>query len=231
MNNNEALLEEYFDPHTSVDRKQEIRKLLDPDSLMLAELGEDVNNDADVMQFRKRIEEIDEAKSSHLFLKIAAAVVVLAVASLLVFRPLGTDSYTNEALFHAYYQPYDGVTNTRSESQMLNKAIYAYQAGNYQIALDLFLKEMDDQINPSAHYHLMISSCYLSLNNGAESFKWLDQISDDQTQLIRDTRDWYKALSLLQENNAIESQALLHKLVLSNSLYQEQAKALLAKMN
>lgn len=224
---NSELIEEYFDPNVSDDRKLEIRKTLlerpddDPERILF-ELGLNEQLREDVNDLQNRIERITKKNPAFNYLKIAASVVILLSIGIVV------KYYTNKPktleIFQSYYQPYDGYTIVRGGDD-LQIALLLYENGNYAEA-SLHLEKLLEPNPNNAKVKLLLASCYLSQNEPKKAQQILVQITNNNT-LIESNKFWYLALSYLDQNKIEDCKIQLNSLIEGNLPHAPKAKKLL----
>lgn len=142
-------------------------------------------------------------------------------------------------LFTQYYSPFPTRPLTRDGNNYQNQderkekiwqAVKFYNAKNYQNALTIFLSITKHQ-GTSKRYHLMIGSCYLSLNEYSKAEIWFESVLNSSDPLIKNHGEWYLALTYLAQSKQKEATYFLQSLSQKESAYQNEAKALLKKMH
>ncbi len=227
------LLEEYFDQATSEERKNEIRKEIlnlkpdDPNRIMF-ELGDEVAMEDKVQELSSTIESIGNNRSSNWTLKIAASIVFI-LGSVFIGIELTKPEASNDDLFNTYFLPYDGVVVSRDNSELGFDGLHAYNAKEYQEAIEIFQNEFEETSNPEIA--LLISSCYLGIGNPEQALNWLNQIPDNVDRKLIYNRDWYNALALLKMEQIVEGVSLLQKIIEMKSPYSKRATKLLSDLD
>lgn len=231
MSDKAALIEEYFNRETSDERKAELKKLLsiDSDDRIMMDLVEALQGEEEISKLKERIEKLEEPKKKLGFLlKIAASISFIIFASIVIFKLL--ESNSTDQLFTRYYTPYDGVVTARGEASNLANGMTSYNEGSYQKALDFFLNLREKEIT-DGQLSLLISSCYLGLDEPDKSILQLSEEFDDESKLIESNRKWYLALSYLQKNDIDASKELLQNLIDTRSPYEKDASELLTELD
>lgn len=230
-NYHNILLEEYFNATTSESRRIEIRNELlklnpdDPDRILL-ELGEEVEVEEKVHKLTSTIESIADNRRSNWVLKVAASIVFI-MASVFIGIELNKTNASSDDLFNTYFLPYDGVIVSRDNSEGFD-GIRLYNAKEYEEAIDIFKDEFETSNNPEIA--LLISSCYLSIDDPAQALSWLGQV-DAVNQKLIDNKDWYMALTLMKMDQTTKAVALLREIIETNSPFKEKANELLSDLD
>jgi len=199
--------------------------------MMLAHLEANIKN----AQKRRLLEglkeikgETQEAKVIRFNPKIAWYSIAASILIVLgVFSYFNFGSPTSEEIYLSYYQPYDGVVNTRGDSKPIAEVISIYNVGEYQLALDNFLQVEELEGISSGQYSLLVANCYLNLDKPDNGIEWLNKISNNENSLIRANKDWYIALCFLKKGNIEMSKSQLQNIIDNNSVYSRKAKQLL----
>lgn len=229
MSESKDLVEKYFDQNTSLEQKQEIKKQIlllheEHDDRIAIELGEAVVIEGQIEELKLKISQLqDPSKGFVIYLKIAASVILFIVSSFFVFRYFQVEELTNDQIFLSHFIPYDGVATLRGETSFQD-GYQAFRDENYRKALSEFLKIEDEK---NGHLKLLIASSYLSLEDVESSIRWLGKITDEESVLIKQNRDWYRSLALLKMERTEEAGELLNQLVESNSPFKIMALNLL----
>ncbi len=175
-----------------------------------------------------------EAKTIQLIPKkawygIAASLVILIG----VFSILQLGGQTNDEVYLSYYQPYDGIVNTRGNNNVVEEAkplmeiIALYNVGQYQIALDNFLKIEKVEGITDGQFALLIANCYLNLDQPANGLEWLAKISTEENSLVTANKDWYIAMCHIKANEIEKAKNKLSDIIDKRSIYTHKASKLL----
>lgn len=232
MDEEENLLDQYFDRDTPSDVKkvikEEIQSKASVDDKILLELGDAIKIEQDVQHFKDRIEKINPVnkKPNRWYLKIAASFAVLVVFSFFMVKLYTTQKSSTTEVFLSYYTPYDGIVTTRNSETPILNGITVYNSGNYEKALAIFLEEAEIAA-PNDSLSLLIGSCYLSLNKSESAIEWLGKVSQEKNKLITGNRDWYLALAYINEGEVEKSRQFLLSLVKEDSPFKNKATKLL----
>ena len=161
------------------------------------------------------------------YLKWAAAVAVLAVASLVVY--LNTTNSTKE-LFIAYYTPYPNVESPVSRSETGSDAVWQYyESGDYKSAYQLFEGALvANEADINTRFYLGI--CALELNKMKVAEDAFATVVADKSSNYAEQAAWYLALSYLKDSKGKKARQNLEEIVISKSSYSKKAKALLVEL-
>ncbi len=231
MSNSKDLLEEYFNPDTLVERKREIERIIqdakDEDASILIDLKSSLDLSEEIEIFRGQLHKLEEKKPFVNYYSVAASVTLIAICCITIFLFLN-DSASPNAVFEEYYRPYDGYVITRALTKDAHsEGITAYETGDYATALKHFLNAKSDSLRISER-NLLISSCYLSLDEPASALRYLSKIRSQQI-MIQYNKDWYLALAYLNSGRVTESGKLFMDIGQSNSPFALKAKEILKK--
>ncbi len=159
-------------------------------------------------------------------LKVAAALILIAVSIVVVFQ-LQQPSSPQE-LFSQYFEPYPNefVSAKRGDdvtADPMVQAFQAYDSQNYNVAIAGFTRLLDVEENEMVLFYL--GSAQLSQNQSQTAiatFERFLEISQD----YRTEATWYLALSYLKENRAEAARSLLEEIKDDQKFGQETAKIL-----
>lgn len=227
-------IERFFDKETSekqrFELKQKIEKGQGGDANIILEVAESLKEREELSNLRGQLKKIanEEDKSSKQiflpFLKVAASLAIFAVMTTLIWKY--TTSSNNEEVFNEYFLAYDGYKLSRdAESSMFNEGLILYDKGSYEKALEIFISS--GQIYDEPRISLLISSCYLMLDEPSKSQKILDNNQEYSDSLLEGNRRWYLALTYLKLDQLHDSRKILEEIVEDNGPFKSQAEALL----
>lgn len=174
----------------------------------------------------------DQTKTRSIFridktyFRAAAALILLAVP-LTIW--IVTSSTSNQQLFRDYFQPYTDVVSNRSDENLMNEAIEAYNQEDFQNAIVL-LKEQLQKDPESSFASLYLAESLLATNQPAQARDLYLQLKN--SELFKDLADWRLALIYLQmeEEELLEDQ--LEQIIKSPGHdYQAMARELQGKIN
>jgi len=177
---------------------------------------------------KKEVKKIDlpaHAKKSGLqYYSIAATISLLIIVGYL-FLP------SNDSLFEAYYSPFPENPITRSESGNTSNyglAMHQYSIGDYQKALDTFLKMSDSSIQDEIA--LYKGNCFLNLDKPNEAIvSFQTAINSDNNQIVVHAQ-WFLALAFIMNDDKHKARELLHEIHQGESPYSDKASVLLKKL-
>jgi tetratricopeptide (TPR) repeat protein len=166
-----------------------------------------------------------------IWLKIAAAALVLFIIALGTFFMLNKKNYTTDQLYQAYYQPYKrNIYNRLTQNDPKNlflQALGEYENGKYNEALVFFEKVPASDVSYTA-------SCFFSgvaLMETAKYEKAIDAFkhASGDTVLYKYT-DWYIGLCYLKLKQRDNATLYFEKIVKTNGFYKDLAEDLLKKI-
>jgi tetratricopeptide (TPR) repeat protein len=170
-------------------------------------------------------------KSLTLF-RIAAAFLIVAAAGFILKYALHTTPNA-EKLYRQYYAVYETDVISRStavENGDLNIAVLHYSQKEYAEALmtlDAIIKQ--DQHNNLAWFYRGLTC--MEMNASGEAIYSFLSIPSDWDSAFSEHREWYLALSYLQEGKLKEAETTLQQIADSKGYYAVNAEKLLRKLN
>lgn len=238
------LIEKYFDkelsdPEVAVfnDRLEtdgELKKLFEQEKAIMQGIRyEGLVRDLNMLKdLEKRIQPVVPAAKTvffkPLYLKIAAAIIVVAVAAKMIL-PVNEDP---AKLFNEHFKPYPNAFEPKNRgTNDLSKraeAFEAYEQKNYRKALEGFneiLKEGNDPavLLLAGNSNLMVGNVKEAENNFLTLIKDYDAL-DTQAK-------WYLSLCYLKEGNVDQARTMWEELSGTEISYANKAKDLLKKVN
>ena len=163
------------------------------------------------------------------YYRAAAAAAILLMAGSILYFTLRPPKY--ERLFAAYYKHIDAGTIERSVMQVSNdaftRALDAYNAAGYDIALENFKAVNDTSINKPAAFFLGGISA-IELDKTDEAILMLQKVKP--SSLYNEASQWYLALCYLRKNNPALAKPLLDKLSKGDGNYNVKAGELLKEL-
>ncbi len=135
----------------------------------------------------------------------AAAVIVFGVC--VVFIVSGQSK--QEKLFARFYKADPGLMTTMSASENydFNRAMVDYKSGNFEAALQGWLKLRQSSSSDTLDY--FIGSAYLASGANEEAIKYFDQALKNGETVFYDDALWYKSLALVKANRVAEAAIIL----------------------
>lgn len=169
-------------------------------------------------------------RSRSPWLAIAAAVLLLALVGIFIFRSGGADP---QALYTQHFSAYEAPIEFRGGDSTL-AAIYEtafdrYQSADYPAAITEF--ETILQSNPqdlSARFYLSVSQ--LAEGRGSDAEQGFRDLLAADAPTWRSQSSWYLSLALLQQGKETEAKAELQKLSQGAGKYARLAAEVLAEM-
>ncbi|MGV3639498.1 MAG: hypothetical protein ACO1NZ_03195 [Adhaeribacter sp.] len=164
------------------------------------------------------------------YLMLAAACLVLILATTLTLRNLYKSPETPLALFELYYEPYDNLAVMRGEastSAIRDEAARAYNDKNYLRSIQLFKIVLEKGPDEEALFYL--GNAYLSANMPLDAIQTFEAYLRDFEEYKFEAQ-WYLALSYLRTGKNQKAQNLLQDLSRTqapDNAYQEKARELL----
>jgi hypothetical protein len=164
------------------------------------------------------------------WMPLATAAIILISLSTWFFLS-DSQPTSNEALYAAYFEPFDspgsGLTRSTDDEMTLKaKAYRAYDSKNYEEAAKLFtavLQEKDDAI-----VQLCLGNTWLALDKPAEAEKVFQHILENHGDLVTQAK-WYLAMTFLRQEKIERTKATLWE-ISDSSTYGKEAKELLKKL-
>ena len=229
MTDSTDIVNEYLDPSTSAERKEaiwnEINASGDEDARILIELKESIDLAPELDQFQARLSQLEPKPARFTPLRIAASIAFVFLTSVTVYLVSQGGKTSSKALFQSHFFPYDGYTITRgAEENLIAQGIEAYESDQFEAALESFQAVYTEE---NAELNLLISSCYLKLNDASNAMIYLYRIKSTEGSIITYNRDWYLALTYLALGNTQQSKELLRQITSSGSPFQSNAEDLL----
>lgn len=221
-------IERYFDQSIGSQEKEQIKKSLaeDSDKLLEIEVGEAIAESLASEEFKNRLQIIRETNGRDRFVwiyRIAAAVTLLAVTSIVVWRI--SFQKTPESLYDEYFTPYDGFVQARGDEDSISEGIELYNQGKYEEAITFYNKNLNISENPQVT--LLVANCHLMLNDQNSSIELLKQIENHPDPLIQGNANWYLALAYLKNEDILNAKKSLAEIIQSNQPYKKNARKLL----
>jgi tetratricopeptide (TPR) repeat protein len=169
--------------------------------------------------------------SMRIWLPLAAAAALVIAAALWFLVPTqSTNSY--QALYTAYFEPFDspgsGLTRSSENEQDLKARAYlAYDSKDYEEASRLFIDLLKTKDDPIAD--LCLGSALLAQDKPEEAEKIFMHFLENHEDLLTQAK-WYLALTFLRQGKIERTKATLWE-VSTSSTYGEEARELLKKLD
>ncbi len=192
------------------------------------------------IQLRNKLSEIEKRRAVNAPVKnqgkntawkyaaVIACLVLLGSTGLLTMK-----SMTNEEIIDRFYQPYEGVSPSRSQQAFVNqdysRALDYYNIGDFRNAALFFGKVLsnDPRYMESTMYYGVAK---YEENNYPEAVQKFKTVVDDGKNLYMEDAQWYLALCYIQtddKNLAINQLSLIKN---SESIYSKTARKILRKL-
>lgn len=229
----EEYIRKYFEGDLSEEEALAFQKLIKEDSAFAAAFEFEKNvKKAITLNKRKALKETFQAyekpKKPYTWLYAAASIAVLV--GLFTWNSFYNTNYNS--LYNQYYQTYPntiaptvrgtGTTDLKSE------AFLAYDAGDYETSLHLFIKIYKSTSEDYALFYKGISLMELEQYEDALTV-FSTNIFDDNKAFTPYSR-WYAALANLKLENKAAAIAILENLAKSENPQKEAAIKLLARL-
>lgn len=237
------LIERYIEGDLMPEEIKEVRQLIKTDPKFHKEykLRLEVNeaiNEKSIMQLRYKLNMIHQQEVTHttgivrqIFRKnwhlAAAAVTILIIVGSFLISTLNTPE--PDLLFNQYYTS-DAIFTARSgenaEDLKLTTGLQKFQKQEYTEAIKL-LKEVSGNI--VSDYYLGIS--YIETKQFQNAKLAFSNITEKENNLFTEQAEWYKGLCLLKLKEINNAKELFTSISSSNSIYNQNAKEILKKLN
>lgn len=241
------LIERYLTDEMSVKEQTKFEELLRNDSDLMREftLRKKIDNaitEDDIIDLRSSLDSIINKKPSisrkikkPAFYSSVAAVIVLIVVFTGI-RILPSKNQEGTEFFQSYYMPYSSIMISRSSvnqsktEEILYKAFSFYDEGKYKLASDHFHEVLilDDNNYMSQFY---FSICEIEKNNLKNAKCYLNDLVLNENHVFVEQANWYLALVYLKQDNLIEANKILTKIVCENMIHKADAKAIIKELN
>lgn len=185
------------------------------------------------IQLRNKLSEIEKRRASNIPVKnqgkSAPWKYAAVIAGLVLIGSVGlltTRSMTKEDIIDKFYQPYEGVSPSRSQQAFVNqdysRALEYYNIGDFRNAALYFGKVLsnDPKYMESAMYSGV--SKYEE-NNYPEAVQKFKLVVDDGKNLYIEDAQWYLALCYIQTNDKELALNQLDLIKNSESIYSKSA--------
>ena len=167
------------------------------------------------------------------WLAVAASVLSIVLLGYLLVRNGPADAQT---LYAAYYEPYPNIINPAqrsgdaTEPTAPEQAVRAYEAGQYQQAINLFdQSSVDASSDPGFVFYYALS--YLGAEQPAPAILWLKQVAQQPAgSLFYEPARWYLALAYLDLDQPTKAEPYLTQLAASQGDYATEAQQLLENL-
>ncbi|MEL6557532.1 MAG: tetratricopeptide repeat protein [Bacteroidota bacterium] len=161
---------------------------------------------------------------------IAATISLLMVAAFSWWKFGIQDS--SEDLYASYYQPYPDILTSRGAGEtLMSEALYSYESGNYDLAIDKLNQVLaDDQDNSELRFYL--GQAYLANSDAINAQAVFKALINEKNFALSDASQWYLALAYLKTGDTIAAKEMLQQINRdTNHAYREKSKQLIERLN
>jgi TolA-binding protein len=201
----------------------------------------DILKQEDILDLRKKLSVIAKDHSrkasvinlSNKMTRYAAVLVAIIGVGTLIYLP--AHNLGNDELFSKYYEPAPTATEsvTRSagagieESYM--QAIEYYNTGNYNCAINQFIKYTSTTSNNPEAY-MMLGNSYAGISEFTEAGINFKKVVDHNDNLYIEDANWLLGLCYLKTGETEKARTQMELISQSDSRHNRQAKKVLRKM-
>ena len=162
---------------------------------------------------------------------VAAVLTLILVPAIWFFS---SQKPTSEELFLAYYEPYEELLTSRSNTSdsitvLLNDGLNAYNQGKYRECSDMLKSYLN--LNPQDHkvaLYLAIAQLEIDQKEEAEA----NFVRAQQDPVFKQQAQWYQALSYLKFSESEKAKALLEAISSTGGHYRKvEAQKLLEDLS
>ncbi|AXG70646.1 type III secretion low calcium response chaperone LcrH/SycD [Kordia sp. SMS9] len=205
----EELIQKYIQDSLSEAEKTQFEALLQDDLTFAKKVAEHENihkaiKAAEKQQLKSHLQQLETTQSEQKPLRTPFQKntrLAIAVVLLLFFGLMGNyiiqQANVNENLYATYFEPYPNalqpVTRGQNDSDLLSIATQAYEAKNYEKAIETFDLIQAGFDNPSTEISFYKAMSLLNLGNEQESLDILREIKHRKTRFTPQIY-WYGAL-------------------------------------
>lgn len=217
---------------TRLQTDQELKRLFEREKLLINTIRyEAAHKD---LEFLKQVEKnLAEPKSkqsiNRWYFYAAAACITLLVVAGIIF-PI--DNSSPEKLYADYFTPYPNVFEPTVRDNSLTdhrkEAFVAYENGDYQRAVELFMLLQRENSNPGVL--LLLGNANLMLGNTTDAKQNFNELIMRYDDLDLQAK-WFLSLSYLKSGEVEQARKLLEELGNTEISYAKNAKELLQKVD
>ncbi len=236
------LIHKYFSGELSDKEQSEFDKLLENN----VEFQEEVAFQRDVKkmiaakernkrkQLLKQYEQdrhggVESSKFIWKRLAVAASVIIIAGLGWYLSLLLGNNL---QNLYEENYELYPNtiysIDRSDNDNTILRQAFVAYESGEHQKAIELFLELKKN--NNAENLEFYLGQSYLQENKTIEAIEVFKKVVEANKNFSQEA-SWYIALSYLKAENQSMAVRHLETIIQNNTYKKEQAKILLNKIN
>lgn len=159
----------------------------------------------------------------------ASLILLLGITGLVKRNSVSSDTQ----LYSQFFQPYQTTGIFRSGDALidskLTKALYKFNAEDYQSAIDLFSEVLSiDQNNPVSNFYSGMA--YQETGKFNQALAAYGKVVQDRDNLFIEQAQWYIGLCYLQTDNRKKAYRQFKKIANSESFYSDKASAILKKI-
>lgn len=161
--------------------------------------------------------------------KVAAAILVLVIPALLVWKQSSRES--TETLVAQHLQepfPWGSVGRGNNAAALEGDTVharFAYRSGNYEMALSIIDRRIAaGKGNPDDPFYRGLCYLYMSPPNAAEAIASFDQVIQEGER-FQDQAAWYRALALAKTGSDIEAREALKAIARNPRHYKNEDAA------
>lgn len=205
------------------------------------EIDQMINEDEDVISFRKQLQEIHERKSSTVVRKFylkefsqkwyyaAASITLLIMVTGLLWLII-PKNYSNERLFSMYYNTEKVLSVSRSADNQLVDALFKYQQREFSEAGKLFEAILrEDENNIVIRFYSGIA--YIETQYYNDAIVAFKKILEGEDNLYTEHASWFLGLTYLRINETEKAIEMFNNIRNeSGNYYQKQAEEIYAKV-
>ena len=162
-------------------------------------------------------------------LGIAASISLICITTYLIFF----GESRSDKLYDQFYETYPNIveakTREEAETDLRQKAFYAYQDAEYEKARSLFQQLLADDPS-SGEFNLYQGLTYLELNEPQQALKYFKKIINNTSSSYIDQAQWYASLAALKLNDKDMALTYTKSLSLKKGHYGSKAEALLKEL-
>ncbi len=192
----------------------------------------------DVMNLRKKLNEIEHKKSAGSantkrgLIKYAAVAAIFIIAGGIILFSTQR-KISNDEILDRYYMTYEATVSTRSVNEISNSdfnlALEYYKIHDYKNAAIYFNKVI---FNEPANMHstFLNGLSNFEISNFPEAKRSFSRVIDDNNNLFIDHAQWYLSLCYIKTDEQQKAREQLEKIGKSGSIYKKNAKQILRRI-
>ncbi|MDQ7917376.1 tetratricopeptide repeat protein [Mesonia sp. MT50] len=238
---NQELLYHYFSNSLTSEQEILFQNLLETDAKFKAQfefekdLKEAVKSH-ETDNLKAKLQEVEsginskQKKSIFNYSNLAIAASIAVLIGWFGYSTFFSTNYTS--LYEDNYNEYPNTvfTITRSEDQnsLEREAFVAYEAKNYQTALNTF--EVLSEESPKDYIRFYKAQSYLGLEDNEKAKTLFKQITKEHQNFVAEST-WYLALIAIKEKDKTQARTYLENLVVNYDYNKDKAQELLEALN